>query len=281
MVSLSDYKVGASVAVSDMKTARAFYEGALRLRVSIDSGDNVAYECAGGTMIHIFTSPNAGNATATLAGWGVDDVDAMVEELTRQGVTFEVYTEGPIITDAKGVATFEGGAKVAVLQGSRGQHPVDRARAGDPTVVAAGRRGRDPAACPRPRSSTQVLRGEARSRAGRGTRGRRALPLWQHVLRAVRVVRRALRRPYADGMGSRRHRSRRGGPPRVVWCSRSTTCRGCARSGASPTSTGTTPRKASVSAAPGSETAKAICSVSASPSVDARPLMNDRSNDHA
>jgi catechol 2,3-dioxygenase-like lactoylglutathione lyase family enzyme len=99
-----------------MDAAREFYENALGLRVGIDSGDNVAYACAGGTYIHVYTSPNAGNATATLAGWGVDDVDEMVEQLAAQGVTFEVYTEGPIITDAKGVATFAGGAKVAYFK---------------------------------------------------------------------------------------------------------------------------------------------------------------------
>jgi catechol 2,3-dioxygenase-like lactoylglutathione lyase family enzyme len=116
LVSLSDCKVGAGVAVSDMTRARAFYEGALGLVVGTDSGDNVAYRCAGDTVIHVYISPNAGKAMATLAGWGVDDVDAMVEVLATQGVTFEIYTEGPIITDAKGVATFPGGAKVAYFK---------------------------------------------------------------------------------------------------------------------------------------------------------------------
>jgi catechol 2,3-dioxygenase-like lactoylglutathione lyase family enzyme len=116
LCSLSKCKVGAAVAVSDMTRARAFYEGALGLVVGTDSGDNVAYRCAGDTVIHVFTSPSAGNATATVAGWGVDDVDATVEALAAQGVTFEIYNDGPIITDAKGVATFAGGAKVAYFK---------------------------------------------------------------------------------------------------------------------------------------------------------------------
>ena len=38
---LSNYKVGAGLAVSDMDRARGFYEGKLGLRVSIDSAENV------------------------------------------------------------------------------------------------------------------------------------------------------------------------------------------------------------------------------------------------
>ena len=46
----------------------------------------------------------------------VDDVEGVVDELTSKGVAFERYDEGSIITDEKGVATFEGGAKVAYFR---------------------------------------------------------------------------------------------------------------------------------------------------------------------
>jgi catechol 2,3-dioxygenase-like lactoylglutathione lyase family enzyme len=116
MVSLSNYKVAAAVAVSDMASAREFYEGRLGLVVATDSGDNVAYTCGEGSIIHVFLSPHAGSATATVAGWGVDDIEKVVQELGAQGVTFEQYDEGPIVTDASGIATFEGGAKVAYFK---------------------------------------------------------------------------------------------------------------------------------------------------------------------
>jgi catechol 2,3-dioxygenase-like lactoylglutathione lyase family enzyme len=116
-MSLSKYKVGAGLAVSDMDKAREFYEGKLGLSVSIDSGNNVQYQCAEGSVMHIYLSPeHAGKSTATLAGWGVDDVERVLEELTSRGVTFERYDEGPIITDERGIATFEGGAKVAYFR---------------------------------------------------------------------------------------------------------------------------------------------------------------------
>ena len=111
---LSEYKVIAGLAVPDMDRARGFYEGELGLRVGIDSGDNVAYRCAEGTVLHVYLSPeHAGGSTATLASWYVEGV---VEELSERGVVFERYEEGPILTDEKGIATFEGGAKVAYFR---------------------------------------------------------------------------------------------------------------------------------------------------------------------
>ena len=120
-MSLSRYKVAAALAVSDMDRARDFYEDKLGLLVGIDSGENLQYRCAEGSVIHVYLSPeHAGKSTATLAGWGVDDVEGVVEELTSRGVTFERYDEGPIITDEKGIARFEGGAKVAYFRDPNG-----------------------------------------------------------------------------------------------------------------------------------------------------------------
>ena len=114
---LSRYKVGAGLAVSDMDRAREFYEAKLGLLVSIDSGDNLQYRCAEGTVMHVYLSPeHAGKSTATLVGWDVDDVERVVDELNSRGVTFKRYDEGPIVTDEKGIATFEGGAKVAYFK---------------------------------------------------------------------------------------------------------------------------------------------------------------------
>jgi catechol 2,3-dioxygenase-like lactoylglutathione lyase family enzyme len=114
---LSNYKVVAGLAVSDMDRAREFYEGKLGLSVGIDSGDNVAYRCAGGTLMHVYSSPgHAGKSTATLASWYVDDVEGVVDALASEGVVFERYDRGPIVTDDKGIATFDGGARVAYFK---------------------------------------------------------------------------------------------------------------------------------------------------------------------
>ena len=77
---LSRYKVAAAVAVSDMARAREFYEGRLGLSVGIDSVNNVQYRCAEGTVMHVYLSPkHAGKSTATLAGWGVDNIEEVVD----------------------------------------------------------------------------------------------------------------------------------------------------------------------------------------------------------
>jgi catechol 2,3-dioxygenase-like lactoylglutathione lyase family enzyme len=114
--SLANSKVSAAVAVTDMRRARDFYERVLGLVTETDSGDNVAYRCAEGSLVHVFVSPNAGSATATVAGWGVDDIDTAVRELAAQGVVFERYTSGPITTDERGVASFPGGNQVAYFK---------------------------------------------------------------------------------------------------------------------------------------------------------------------
>jgi len=114
---LSNYKVGAGLAVSDMDRAREFYEGKLGLLVSIDSAENVQYRCAENSVLHIYLSPeHAGKSTETLASWGVDNIERVVEELTKRGVTFEQFDEPGLKTNEKGIATFEGNAKVAYFK---------------------------------------------------------------------------------------------------------------------------------------------------------------------
>ncbi len=117
----------AGLAVSEMDRAREFYEGKLGLPVGIDSGDNVQYRCGDGSVIHVYLSPeHAGRSTATLAGWGVDAAEEVVDELASKGVVFVRYDEGPIVTDEKGIATFKGGREGRLLQGPGRQHPLDR-----------------------------------------------------------------------------------------------------------------------------------------------------------
>jgi len=108
---LSDSPVSTAIAVSDLDRARGFYEGKLGLSGGKDEVDGgVTYTCGDGTTIHPYPSPdNAGKSGATLAFWTVADVEAMVDELSAKGVTFEQYGE-PFNTDEKGIARFGGNA---------------------------------------------------------------------------------------------------------------------------------------------------------------------------
>jgi catechol 2,3-dioxygenase-like lactoylglutathione lyase family enzyme len=117
MISLKDYRCGAAAAVSDMQRARQFYEGVLGLVPDADAnGDNIAYSCRGDTQINVYVSPNAGTAKFTIAGFDVENIETVVDQLTKQGVTFERYDQPPIVTDAQGIAHFEGDAKVAYFK---------------------------------------------------------------------------------------------------------------------------------------------------------------------
>lgn len=105
-MSLSNSRVGATIAVSDMERAREFYEEKLGLSGGKDQGDGGhTYPCGSGSELHVYPSPgNAGKSGATLAAWTVDDVEATVDELAAKGVTFEQYGE-PFNTNEKGIAT--------------------------------------------------------------------------------------------------------------------------------------------------------------------------------
>lgn len=103
---LSDSKVGAAIAVTDIDRAVEFYEGKLGLR-STGGGDpdgGRTYECGGGSTLHVFPSPHVRASGATAAGFMTEDVEGTVEELIANGVVCEQYGEGPFTTDEKGLA---------------------------------------------------------------------------------------------------------------------------------------------------------------------------------
>jgi catechol 2,3-dioxygenase-like lactoylglutathione lyase family enzyme len=106
---LSDGRVGAAIAVTDMDRAVEFYEGKLGLRGEGDEADGGrTYQCGGGTTLHVFPSPLARASGTTVAGFVVDDVEGTIDDLIAGGVTFEKYSEGPVVTDEKGLARMGG-----------------------------------------------------------------------------------------------------------------------------------------------------------------------------
>jgi catechol 2,3-dioxygenase-like lactoylglutathione lyase family enzyme len=113
---LSSYRVGAAIAVSDMSRAREFYEGKLGLTAAGDDADGGrTYECAEQTTLHVFPSPGAAASGATVAGWTVDNLEQLVDELSANGVAFERYDDERISTTDKGIAVF-GDSKSAWLK---------------------------------------------------------------------------------------------------------------------------------------------------------------------
>src|SRR4051812_49468891 len=96
-MALSDFPVRASVAVSDIHRAIAFYEGTLGLQ-AVQSGPSAkvadgsrVYGSGGGPALNVYQSAKAGQSSATFANWYVDDIDEVVDELTTPGLSFLRY----------------------------------------------------------------------------------------------------------------------------------------------------------------------------------------------
>ena len=88
-MSISDCAVGAVFATADIEAAREFYEGKLGLKPAAEPPEDPAvpinYVCGEGTTISVYLSPeHAGKSTATMAGWAVEDLEKLVDELTDE-----------------------------------------------------------------------------------------------------------------------------------------------------------------------------------------------------
>ena len=87
---LSDFPLRASIAVSDIERAVAFYEGKLGLQplwsgpsAKVPSGSRV-YGSGGGPALTVYQSVSAGKSSATLATWYVDDIDQDLRHRSQQ-----------------------------------------------------------------------------------------------------------------------------------------------------------------------------------------------------
>jgi catechol 2,3-dioxygenase-like lactoylglutathione lyase family enzyme len=96
-MALSHYHLNASIAVSDIQQAVAFYEGKLGLPVlqrgpsaHIADGSRV-YGFGDGPALNVYQSETAGKSPATLPTWYVDNIEQIVDELTAAGVEFSRY----------------------------------------------------------------------------------------------------------------------------------------------------------------------------------------------
>lgn len=92
--------------VDDIQKAKEFYGRTLGLEVS-ESHGLLTLHLAGGATVLIYPKPNHSPATFTILNFPVDDVDKAVDELTKRGVRFEIYSEPDLKTDERGV--FRGG----------------------------------------------------------------------------------------------------------------------------------------------------------------------------
>jgi catechol 2,3-dioxygenase-like lactoylglutathione lyase family enzyme len=89
---LRDRDAVANLAVKDLQTARAFYEGTLGLEAVGNEGDELIVFRSGKTRINVYRSKEAGTNKATAVTWVVgDQLRATVQALKAKGVRLEHY----------------------------------------------------------------------------------------------------------------------------------------------------------------------------------------------
>jgi len=89
---LKDKDPIATVAVTDMKRARSFYEGTLGLKLVHSEGEEAFDFQAGKAQLLVYRSQFARTNKATAVTWMVgSDIESVVRDLKAKGVVFEKY----------------------------------------------------------------------------------------------------------------------------------------------------------------------------------------------
>jgi catechol 2,3-dioxygenase-like lactoylglutathione lyase family enzyme len=118
MEMLTRFPIHATAAAIDLPRARRWYEEKLGLTPEREDPGGVWYHFAGDTWLYLYATPSAGTAQNTIAGWTVQDIETVMADLRRRGVTFEDYDFGELRT-VDGLADF-GMAKAAWFKDSEG-----------------------------------------------------------------------------------------------------------------------------------------------------------------
>jgi predicted enzyme related to lactoylglutathione lyase len=96
-----------SFSVNDIQRAKEFYGGTLGLKVK-ETAEGLELQLPDKNTIFIYPKENHAPATFTILNFPVSNVDATVDELSKRGVRFEIYKEGELKTDEKGIFRGEG-----------------------------------------------------------------------------------------------------------------------------------------------------------------------------
>jgi predicted enzyme related to lactoylglutathione lyase len=109
---LKNVKSFSSFSVDDLDKAKEFYGQKLGIEISDAMGGNINLNMAGNKVL-VYSKPNHVPATFTVLNFMVDDAEKTVDELTGLGIKFEIYSEGQMKTDAKGIAKMGESGQIA------------------------------------------------------------------------------------------------------------------------------------------------------------------------
>jgi predicted enzyme related to lactoylglutathione lyase len=120
-MSLKDAPLYASLPAHDIERAKRWYEEKLGLTPALSLGPAGEIYSAGGSQFLLYQTPAAGTGKQTVGAFIVPDLDATMQELRSNGVTFEDYDlgdQGP--TTENGVARDPSGGASAWFTDSEG-----------------------------------------------------------------------------------------------------------------------------------------------------------------
>jgi catechol 2,3-dioxygenase-like lactoylglutathione lyase family enzyme len=101
---LGSSPVAATIPVADLERARRFYSEKLGLAPVENDPEGVLFQCGGGTILALFPTRGHAGGDHTEAGFMVDDLSSVMDDLRGRGVTFEDYDMPGLKTEG-GVAT--------------------------------------------------------------------------------------------------------------------------------------------------------------------------------
>ena len=104
-----------SFAVKDLEAAKKFYGQTLGLKTSDVPGMQglLQLNLPGGINLMVYPKPDHAPATYTVLNFPVENLERTVDALKERGVRFEIYKEGPVKTDERGIASGGGGPRMA------------------------------------------------------------------------------------------------------------------------------------------------------------------------
>ncbi len=105
---LGNNPICAILPTQDLDRARNFYVDKLGLQESGESmPGGLLLEAGAGSKLYIYER-GPSHAEHTQAGFNVDNIESIVDEMTTAGVKFEHYDSSPIKTNEKGIAELDG-----------------------------------------------------------------------------------------------------------------------------------------------------------------------------
>lgn len=109
---LKDAKAFSSFSVDDLSRAKSFYGHTLGLDVTETpmGGDTsiLTLRLGDGARVLVYSKPDHTPASFTVLNFPVKSVEKALDALAERGVRPEIYRDGPVRTDEKGIARGNG-----------------------------------------------------------------------------------------------------------------------------------------------------------------------------